>query len=125
MAEIAVHTDATINMIIKKQKNIIYDKKFDRLFQDFSTLKSNFPSSDGSESRDHTVGDELLFLELNRKKHNDIVFKENYINFWGKRSSENILDNFMSNTQLHFGDVFESKKFRYLRNKKDNLLNNK
>ena len=109
----------------KKQKNSIYDKKFDRLFQDYSTLKSNFSSSDGSESRNHTVGDELIFLESNRIQHNDTVTKENYIKFWGKRSSEDILDNFMSNTLLHFGDVFKSKKFRYLRNKKDNLLNNK
>ena len=122
LAEIAVHSDATINMIMKKQNFGLYDKKIERLFSDFSMLKSNVPSSDRSESRNHiTIGDELIFLESTRLKFNKKVIENDEIKYWKPRSYKTIVDNFTSNAMNHFREVYDSKKIRHFRNKKSIL----
>ena len=85
-------------------------------------LKSNVPSSDRSESRNHiTIGDELIFLESTRLKFNKKVIENDEIKYWKPRSYETIVDNFTSNAMNHFREVYDSKKFRHFRNKKSIL----
>ena len=122
MAEMAVHTESTINMIIKKQKFSCYENKIERMFSDYSTLESKVANPDGSESRNHiTIEDELIFLESHRLVYNAQIIDQNKINFWHKRSTSDILENFTGNATNHFGEVFENKRFRYLHNKKSSI----